>query len=98
MEDVGRLDGRPDHQRGSGDAPGGGVCVWAGSGRLEGNLSLWKRLRPEGDSLSAAEGETGEMKGMMGKWYVCFDTGYWTGWFITMVLQNVADLYTFQYF
>ena len=70
MEDVGWFDGRPDHQRRAGDAPSGGVCVGAGPGRLEGDLGVRKRLRPEGDPLGPTEGKTGELKGADGKWSV----------------------------
>lgn len=68
MEDVGWLDGWPDHQWGAGDASGRGVCVRAGSGRLEGDLRMWQRVCPEGDPLSPAERKTGKRKkGLMGK-------------------------------
>lgn len=60
MEDVRRADGRPDHQRGAGDASGRGVRVRAVSGRLEGDIGVWERLCTEGNSLSPAEGQTGK--------------------------------------
>lgn len=59
VEDIGRPDGRPDHQRRAGLAPSRRLCVRAGSGRLEGNLRLRQRLRPEGDAIGTAEGKVG---------------------------------------
>lgn len=51
--------GRPDHQRGASDAPGG-VPRGPQAGSVEGDFSLWRCLRPAGDALWTQPGQTGE--------------------------------------
>ena len=60
MADVGRLDGRIDHQWRAGDAPGRRLRPGAGAGGVAGDLRVRERVRPAGDPLGPAEGETGE--------------------------------------
>lgn len=52
--------GWPDHQRGACDAPRG-VPRGPQAGSLEGDLGLWWRLRPAGDTLWTQPGQTGEL-------------------------------------
>ncbi|XP_028915977.1 E3 ubiquitin-protein ligase pellino homolog 3 isoform X1 [Ornithorhynchus anatinus] len=59
MADPGRVDGRTDHQRGAGDAPGRGLLRGLGPRGLAGDLRLRQRLHPEGQSLRAAAREAG---------------------------------------
>ena len=58
--------GWPDHQRGAGDAPGG-VPRGPQAGSMERDLSLWRCLRPAGDTLWTQPGQTGELLPHLGE-------------------------------
>ncbi len=59
--------GRPDHQRGASDAPRG-FPRGPQAGSVEGDLGLWRCVRPEGDSLWTQPRQTGER---LKVWLLC---------------------------
>lgn len=74
--------GRPDHQRGASDAPGG-VPRGPQAGSVEGDFSLWRCLCPAGDALWTQPGQTGESTLFLLAWsrFARFDFGLILVWF-----------------